>query len=289
MGPLRFLHGISVKSMADTSNRAVKYLNPVNYYRFARNSLVRGILKCGVPLRVTTRVDDQSIRFVVGSFLEYSLRARNSYTREQVTMQWIRDYIQPDDIVYDIGANVGAYSLLIGKKVALGAGKVLAFEPESANYYSLNRNVQCNSLTGVVVPYPIAFGNRSRPSVFFLSSTVPGSAMHSVDKPVCDGESFSPRYVQGIYVVSVDEFCAADDSLFPNHIKIDVDGLEKQVVESMRQVLQDSRLRTVMIEIADQVSNGHVESMIRQHGFAETLRERWPGKEVYNILYVRQS
>jgi len=111
-----------------------KYLSPGAYFRKARLIVARNVLKLGIPLSTSVTVDGHKIRFLSTSFVEYFLRAEESYTREEVTMHWIRTYIQPDDIVYDIGANVGAYSILIGKIVSRGVGKVYAFEPGAANF-----------------------------------------------------------------------------------------------------------------------------------------------------------
>ena len=113
-----------------------KYLSPTAYLRKARLIIVRFLLDRGIPLQVTTKVGQHLIRFSVTSFIEYFLRAEESYTREKVTMYWINEYIDSDDVIFDLGANVGAYSLLIGMKVALGNGRVYAFEPESSNFSS---------------------------------------------------------------------------------------------------------------------------------------------------------
>lgn len=249
--------------------------------------MAKTVLGMGIPLRVAQEVDGHTIRFSATSFVEYLLRAQLSYTREQVTMAWIRDCIQPDDVVYDVGANVGAYSLLIGKKVAQGKGKVLSFEPESANFHALNRNVLLNGLSGIVLPYAIAFGDANRASTFFLSSTVPGSAMHGLDRPESEGVGFEAKHVQGVYVMSMDQFCASSAMPFPNHVKIDVDGSERDIVASMSTVLRDPRLKSIMIEISGDASAGEVEGMIKQAGFKEKAREKWDGKNVYNVLFTR--
>lgn len=269
--------------------RLPKYLDPTRYYRRIQNAVAKSMLQLGIPLSVTTRVGNYEVRFVVSSFVEYMLRAKLSYTREPVTMRWINNYIGENDVVYDIGANVGAYSLLIGKRLEKGKGVVLAFEPEAANFRSLNRNIVVNGLSGKVVPYSIAFGDRGRPSQFFLSSMQAGAAMHGVDRPESDGVAFVAKHVQGVYVLSVDEFLASGQVPWPNHIKIDVDGSELSIVSSMRAALKDSRLKTIMIEVAEDVSHGQIEELIARAGFEEAERERWEGKRVYNILYVRRQ
>ena len=102
----------------------MKYLNPLRYIRRLKYEVLKLILSLGIPLKIDTKVDGVNIRFVVTSFLEYALRVKQSYTRERVTMNWIRTYIKPNDVIFDIGANVGAYSLLIGKIILNGDGQV---------------------------------------------------------------------------------------------------------------------------------------------------------------------
>ena len=72
------------------------------------------------------------------------MRAEESYTRETVTMHWIRSYVRPDDVVIDIRANIAAYSLLIGNMMQVGKGCVYAIEPDAENYAALNQNIFLN-------------------------------------------------------------------------------------------------------------------------------------------------
>ena len=145
--------------------------------------MAAALLRLGVPLKVTNTVAGYRIIFIATTFIEYFLRAQESYRREPLTVHWMQTYVQQDDIVYDIGANVGAYSLFLGKIVSTGAGVVYAFEPESSNFHSLNNNIVANGLTGKVIPYPVALGDRLRVGKLFLSSTVTGSALHRADAP----------------------------------------------------------------------------------------------------------
>ena len=207
-----------------------KYFSPSAYARKARLIVVKSLLRLGVPIVNKTEVDGYTLNFVTTSFVEYFLRAEESYKREKVTMAWIRKYIQPDDVVYDIGANVGAYSLLIGKIVARGSGSVYAFEPGAANFFSLTRNIEANLLSEKVLAFPIAFGDARRISKFYLTDTTPGMARHAIDAPESDRERFRPELVHGAVVERLDNFVNEPWIVFPNHIKIDVDGVETKIV-----------------------------------------------------------
>ena len=264
-----------------------KYLNPLTYFRKVERSVARIILWLGVPLRVVVRVDQFSISFIATSYLEYHLRAKQGYKREPITVHWILNVIGIDDVVFDIGANVGTYSLLIGKKAESGLGMVLAFEPEASNFNALNKNIVLNQLQKKIVPYAIAFGDSERATSFFLSSVTPGSSSHAIDVSESEGKKFVSQHRQGVYVLTIDTFCGEPGVPFPNHIKIDVDGAEEGIIAGMRDTLADPRLRTIMVEITEEISCGKVEGMILEHGFHEEMRQRWENKNMSNILYIR--
>ena len=111
-----------------------KYFSLWSYFRKAREIYAGLRYKIGLKVVVVTEIDNIKISFVTTSRLVYGLRAQRSYTRELVTMYWLRNCVSPNDVVYDIGANVGAYSLYAGKVVRNGQGKVYAFEPSDQNY-----------------------------------------------------------------------------------------------------------------------------------------------------------
>ena len=86
----------------------------------------------------------------------------------------------------------------------------------------------------------------------------------------------------------MDDFVGNSGVKFPNHIKIDVDGSEKMVVQNMKPVLSDARLRSVMIEIDETLSEGEIENIFLGAGFKEFSRERRVRKNEVNILFVRK-
>jgi FkbM family methyltransferase len=269
----------------------MKFLNPKNYFRFLKNRLIKYRIRYGSPMRIVSNALGENIAFIVSSEKEYFMRAKLSYISEQTTMNWIETQIKQNDVVFDIGANVGAYSLLIGKKL-VGGGSVLAFEPESSNFYSLNRNIVANDLSGTVTALCMGFDTDLKVEKFFLSSTVPGSATHSVGKAESEMIKFKPEHVQGILTFSLDQFVEMDRVPFPNHIKIDVDGNEGLIIDHSSKTLSDSRLKSLVIEISENVSLGKIEKTIESHGFQIFEKEEWKTDKhgtVKNILYVKNS
>jgi|TARA_B100000959_G_scaffold283967_1_gene354239 FkbM family methyltransferase len=266
-----------------------KYLSSAAYIRKARLVVARLILSLGVPLINRTVVGNYSIKFVTTNFVEYFLRAEESYTREVVTMLWIQKYIKAGDVVYDVGANVGAYSLLMGKILSASGGCVYAFEPGAANFFALNRNIHANQLSDTVLAFPLAFGDTHRISRFYLTDINSGAARHAIDTPESDRENFTPQHVQGVLIESIDKFANEAGVKFPNHIKIDVDGVETAIIQNSKSVLSDRRLKSLMIEIETVLSDGEIEQIMAEAGFVEVDREQWGDRTIFNVLFVRKE
>ncbi len=93
--------------------------------------------------------------------------------------------------------------------------------------------------------HPYAFDH------FDKSQLSPGSALHCFGAAKdFKGEEFKPFHVQGMMGVSLEHLCLIMGLDFPNHIKIDVDGIEQKVVTGASKILQDERLKSVLIEIS---------------------------------------
>ena len=69
-------------------------------------------------------------------------RARSFHEEEPETLRWL-DELDVDDVLWDVGANVGMYSLYAGK---FRGCRVVAFEPEAQNYALLVDNFALNGL-----------------------------------------------------------------------------------------------------------------------------------------------
>jgi FkbM family methyltransferase len=175
-------------------------------------------------------------------------RAQTLLTKEPETLEWI-DHFADGEVYWDIGANVGMYALYaaISRKVC-----VLAFEPSAANYFLLNRNIELNELTDWMQAYCLAFSDGTRIDTLNMQNTDLGGALSSFGSTVDEsGRTFVPRFRQGSIGYSVDQFVERFAPLFPNHIKIDVDGIEDRIIAGAPATLRDARLRSLSIELDD--------------------------------------
>jgi len=102
------------------------------------------------PGTVTCQVRGLAILLDVESEIEV-FRAETYASKEPETLEWIERFFRSEDVIYDIGANVGLYSLFAAKHLNSRC-KVYAFEPEALNYAKLNINIYINGLSGTIVP-----------------------------------------------------------------------------------------------------------------------------------------
>ena len=167
--------------------------------------------------------------------------------KEPETIEWI-DTFAPGETLWDIGANVGIYSIYAGVKGV----RTLAFEPHFANYQQLCVTVAVNSLQDVVTPLCLAFADRKSVSAMNLASLEIGTSMSNFGAALdFRGNAFDPAFRQGMIGYDLDSFVADFGIDIPDHIKIDVDGIELPIVEGAQKTLANPKLQSVSIELIE--------------------------------------
>jgi FkbM family methyltransferase len=131
--------------------------------------------------------------------------------------------IRPGDVVYDLGANVGFYTLLAAK-LAGPTGRVVAFEPVPRNLGYLRRHLALNHREDVTV-VAAAVSDRSGTARFR------DGPAHTVGTLATDGG-------YAVDVVALDDYTS---SPAPRVIKIDVEGAEADVLRGAHRVLRTVR------------------------------------------------
>lgn len=219
-------------------------------------------------------------------------RAETLLTKEPETIEWI-DAMDDGDVMFDIGANMGIYTLYaaINKKV-----QVQAFEPLAANYFLINRNIEKNNLSDVATAYCLALNDEDMIASMHVQDTGFGSSVSSFNDPVDHyGEQYTAQFLQGMVGMSLDSFIDKFDPPFPNHIKIDVDGIEDKIIKGATKTLADPRLKSMSIELdtarpdyyEEVVSNieaGGMKLIDKRHS---DMFDDTPYAEIYNFHFRR--
>ena len=168
-------------------------------------------------------------------------RAKKLLTKEPSTIKWL-DRMTSDDVLWDIGANVGSYTLYAAIRRCC---RVIAIEPSAANYYLLNKNIELNKLSHRVTALCAAATSGNGFGFLNLPNTAPGEGFSEFGR---DRAGSGAGFQQGMVGVSLDAL--AQEAIFPapTFIKIDVDGLEQEVVKGARMLLRTGKVRSVLVE-----------------------------------------
>jgi FkbM family methyltransferase len=229
------------------------------------------------------------IRLVVDA--ESELPRLNSCRKEPETVAWIERFVRPGDVVFDIGANVGAYSLVVERATG-GQCTVYAFEPSFSTYAQLSRNVALNGAQGRVIPVLVALSDVNGLVTFNYSSLDPGAALHALGDSIDNkGKPFHPALTQPVLSYRMDDFVAQFTHAVPNHVKLDVDGIEFKVLEGGRRTLADPALRTVLVEVElGRPELDAIQRLLAEHGFVEHARHpHGTGTDsAANLIFVRE-
>ena len=214
-------------------------------------------------------------------------RADKLLTKEPDTIEWI-DSLQKDCVFWDIGANIGVYSLyaaLISKM------KVLSFEPSAFNFHILNRNIEINRIDEKITAFCIAFNDTLLLDDLYMGNTYNGGAYSSFSEAInWHGERFVAKFKQGMIGFSIDDFIEKFSPSFPNHIKIDVDGNEGKIINGARKTISDERLRSILVEL-DATREGYCRNiieLIEEGGMKLSERKYFSKKKMKNFIFFRQ-
>lgn len=250
----------------------------------------RDLLELKNGIKVTGRMDyaRHDIYLHVDSLTEYETRL-HSCKKEPDTVQWIEDSMKPGDVFYDVGANVGVYSLVAAKCFA-GAVKVYAFEPAFLNFSQLCRNISLNGCQESVFPLSLALSDKTNIGEFNYHDLEPGGSLHTLGEAIdYKGDRFTPVLTQKVLSYRLDDLIDQFKIPSPTHIKIDVDGIEKAVLEGAHDALSNLSLRSLVVELEEGQGQREISELLVTKGFTlDSQHKRWTAG-MLNCIFVRNA
>lgn len=223
----------------------------------------------GRDYAVTTEIFGQPAKFVITSRRELKRVADVSY--EGGFLRRIIGSLQDGDVFFDVGANIGLVSVLIGRRPEMANGRIYAFEPEPRNLAQLKRNLQAND-----------FGERGVADGVALASKEGRAELH-VRGPVGDGRHslvVAKKSTDSVDVelITMTKFCA-DRGVKPDVVKIDVEGAEGEVIAGMGGLLAEGHPRELFMEIHSKGGEDRmpddslIDDFLARHGYSCGWRE----------------
>lgn len=159
------------------------------------------------------------------------------FTYEPIGTMVLEREINKGDVVLDLGAHIGYYTLLTAELVG-NRGKVFAFEPGPDNFALLEKNVAANGYKNVILTAK-AVSDKSGEIKLFLAEE--SSVSHRIGDP---GDGRKTIYVEAI---TIDDFFQ-DYNGKVNFIKMDIEGAEAKALQGMRGLLRKNKKIKLMTE-----------------------------------------
>lgn len=189
----------------------------------------------------TIEINKEKIKLIGGSEKLY-LANRTQFFIEKDLTKWIEN-MNKNDVFYDIGANVGMFSCLAGKKNI----ETISFECMNSNLDALTYNIMLNKAEKFVTVVPGMLSNKDGLEVLQHRDLAPGTAKNEIKREkniFSEGE----KSVLNLKTTAfrLDTLINMFQLKLPTKIKIDVDGAEMQVLEGCGIYLENAK--EVMIE-----------------------------------------
>ena len=195
-----------------------------------------------------------------------------SVQKEPEMLPWLQTNLQKEDVFYDIGANIGAYSLLASALMD-GDLKVYSFEPSASNYSQLVKNIELNKWARNVIALPVALTEKKQLIEFAYYSTVAGSALHAVEENIGNNTDL---FVQRLLSMSLDALIAEYGLPKPTVMKIDIDGREAALLAGAQNTLANTGLKSIFIELEEATKDYEKSfAMLQEAGFTLTSTNRY--------------
>ncbi len=186
--------------------------------------------------------------------------------------------LQSGDIVYDVGANIGIYSVILSKVVGAN-GKIIAFEPEKESIIKSEENIKLNNLSNVII-IDKALGEVAQESKLYISGTTGNFSLVNIYDKEAKAEV--------VEIVKGDDFVVQKGLPIPKAIKVDVEGYEYSVINGLKNTLSNSRCKIICCEVhvglfPEGITEEKIIELIKSLGFIkiETFKR---GFSAYHII-----
>ena len=206
------------------------------------------------------------------------------YLHDFEEMSFLLHFLRPADVFWDIGANIGSYSILAAKNCH---AKIFAFEPIPQTFKVFQKNIEINDIEKNIIPNNIGLSDKKGHLYFTYQHDSMNHVAHQNENSI------------KVPVKTVDEIINLVPEI-PIMIKIDVEGYELPVFRGGSHLLKNNRLKVIVVELNGLgekygFSDQMVDQLLRNSGFnifkykpfERKLNEYQNLDQSQNYIYIR--
>ena len=146
-------------------------------------------------------------------------------------------------VAFDVGANIGIFACFMA---GIGAREVHCFEPVPETFCRLKRNVIANRLLHRCVLNCLAVGTRDELLTFEIRSKSP--ATNRLAPSAANVSVLDVATLQHVAATSIDSYCRVFRIERIDFMKVDVEGMETQVLKGGEHMLSQKRIMAILLE-----------------------------------------
>ena len=219
----------------------------------------------GVPIKIILPLNQVGVYNTFKSWEE----------REPEVLDWI-DSFEKGCTFFDVGASFGTETLYAALKND-GPKKIVSFDLDLESSFNLAYNISLNNISNVE-QYLLALSDG-----FNLNSYMCVTQYYYIE-----GRKQYDNVTYKTISIAMDKFINMSH-IFPDYIKIDVDGAEESIILGMTETVQNEKLRSVVIEVSDK-SEPAISDFFHKAGFSIEFEHifKEEGVGYKNIIFTRK-
>jgi FkbM family methyltransferase len=200
--------------------------------------------------------DSFGVRFILYPWDRARLPILLNRDHDVLDFKAIAKLVNPGDVAFDVGANVGHYSVMLSR-ICGPSGRVWSFEPVPETYWQLRETLTLNRCENVT---PVQIAICEKIGLVEMNLFEPEfSEWNTRGKPsmiTAQGERISPTRTRSLPCQTLDNFCQAAHIDRINFLKVDVEGFEQLVFAGAHILLEERRVDYICFEISKEPLKG---------------------------------
>ncbi|MBV5331721.1 FkbM family methyltransferase [bacterium] len=145
-------------------------------------------------------------------------------------------------IIFDVGANVGNFSVKLKSIFSVTNVQILAFEPSPKSFTALSEKFS----DGGVQLFNIGFSNEK--GLMKLNSNYEGSEISSLHKRRLDHYGINLNQTEDVAIETIDEFCTEKNIPKIDYLKLDTEGNELKCLQGAEKMIKNGEIEIIQFE-----------------------------------------
>jgi len=244
---------------------------------------------------IKKKIFNQEAKFFIPNQV-IAWRVKTLFTQEPETIEWINNFDNNLNIFWDIGGNIGLYSIYSALKHK--NLQIYCFEPSTSNLRTLSRNISINNLENRININQFALSDKQNIyQTMYETHFIEGHSMSTFSYNTdFEGKNLIPEQKYNIYGTSIDYLIETKILKCPNYIKLDVDGIEHKILDGAKKTLMNKDLKSILVEVNENFQDQHkdIVKIMKENNFTLISKnqnisdvQNTKFSKTYNYIYNR--